>query len=61
MDGTEGTYCPRSESPVNFVDGQILNDFEVKIAPDEVNGVNIANGKQHGGAGDDTAENDDER
>ncbi|KAL9972823.1 hypothetical protein ACROYT_G019202 [Oculina patagonica] len=60
MDGTVGSYRPRSESPVNFVDGQNLNDFEVKIAPDEVNGVPMANGKQHGGVGDNTAENDDE-
>lgn len=61
MDGTAGTYRPRSESPVNTVDGQTVNDFEVKIAPDEMNGVASANGKQHLDAKDDTAKHDDER
>lgn len=59
MDGTIGTYRSRSESPVEPVDGQNLNDFEVKIAPDEMNGIPSANGKHV--AGDDTAKNDDER
>ncbi|KAJ7379512.1 ABC transporter B member 11 [Desmophyllum pertusum] len=55
MDGTTGKYRPRSESPVNLNDGKNLDDFEVKIAPDEINGVvPPANGKM--AAADDTAE-----
>lgn len=61
MDGTTGKYRRRSESPVNPVEGQNLNDFEVKIAPEETNGVPFANGKQHVEAGEEAPENDDER
>lgn len=63
MEGTTGRYRPRSESPVNSVEGQNLNDFEVKIAPEETetNGVPVSNGKQHVGAGEDAPENADER
>lgn len=61
MEGTTGKYRPRSESPVNPVEGQNLNDFEVKIAPEETNGVPFANGKQHVGAKEDAPENVDER
>lgn len=61
MDGTIGKYRPGSESPVNSVEGQNLNDFEVKIAPEETNGAPFANGKQHVGAGEDAHENVDER
>lgn len=59
MEGTTGRYRPRSESPVN-VEGQNLNDFEVKIAPEETNGAPFANGK-HVGAGEDSPESVDER
>lgn len=41
MDGIEGAYRPRSES--NEVKN--LNDFEVKIAPDAMNGSHFTNGK----------------
>lgn len=62
MEGTTGMYRRRSESPVNSVEGQNLNDFEVKIAPEETetNGVPVSNGK-HVGAGEDAPENADER
>ena len=60
MEGTTGKYRPRSESPVN-VEGENLNDFEVKIAPEETNGVPYANGKQHVGAGEDSPKDVDER
>ena len=61
MEGTTGKYRLRSESPVNSVEGQNLNDFEVKIAPEETNGVPFTNGKQHVDAGKDAPENADER
>ena len=61
MDGTTGKYRPRSESPVNFVEGQNLNGFEVKIAPEETNGAPFANGKQHVGDEEAAPENVDER
>jgi len=61
MDGTTGKYRPRSDSPVNSVEGKNLNDFEVKIAPEETNGAGFANGKQHVGAGEDAPEDIDIR
>ena len=58
MDGIEGAYRPRSES--NEVKN--LNDFEVKIAPDAMNGSHFTNGKANMAVEvDEGAENKGER
>ena len=47
-----------TESPAYSEDGKNLSDFEVKIAPDQINGETSANENQ---TATEAAENDDDR
>jgi len=66
MDGTSGLdpaeNQPRNKSPVKPDDGKNLSDIEVKVIPDQTNGVLDKSEKQNvAAAGDDhsTAERED--
>ena len=66
MDGILGSENqPSSVSSDKPNDGKNLSDFEVKIAPDETNGVPFTSEKQNTAAEDElhaaAAENNDER